>query len=373
MSVYNCEKYIAETLASIQAQTFRDIRIIVIDDGSTDRTGDIVREVANKDARIEYHRQENAGIVAALNAGLPFCDAELIARHDGDDISYPDRFEKELAYLKTHPDCVAVSGLARHIDSNSHTLNHVTKAKDLSKADPFSIPANEPYIMQPLLMVRRETLGKAGGYRYLSVAEDTDLYWRLSDAGQLHIIPDIMGDYRIHSGSISSGDIVSGRQQAVWSQLAALSEQRRRKDEPDISFSRDSFEAIRSCSDLDETISAAHELIDKNEYKWFDCAVAAKILEICYYRPYEPEKADIDIINTYEKLYPSISEYKGYDIFVSGKMSCAIRLIGDGRVLDALSLIGWLNMPVAVARASFRYLIPENYRKLIKRFVKKIL
>lgn len=126
MSVYNCEKYIEKTIESIQCQTIHDIRIVIVDDGSIDTTGDIIKASATKDPRIEYHRQDNSGIVAALNHGLQYCTSPYIARHDGDDISYPDRFQKELDYLEANPNCVAVSGSVYNVYENG---NDVLKIK----------------------------------------------------------------------------------------------------------------------------------------------------------------------------------------------------------------------------------------------------
>ena len=93
---YNAGRTIRSALGSIQDQTIRDIRIVVVDDGSTDDTAAIVGEVAAADPRVELHRQANGGIVDALNAGLQRGQAEFVARFDADDLSYPDRFARQI-------------------------------------------------------------------------------------------------------------------------------------------------------------------------------------------------------------------------------------------------------------------------------------
>src|ERR1700742_1126690 len=116
--VYNGVRYVRSALESIQAQTVSDIRIHVVDDGSTDGTAEVLAEMAAQDPRLRIHTKANGGIVDALNTGLAFCTAEFVARHDADDIAYPDRLERQIAYLRQHPDCVALSGAARHVDQD---------------------------------------------------------------------------------------------------------------------------------------------------------------------------------------------------------------------------------------------------------------
>src|ERR1700736_3109855 len=87
--VYNGAPTVRESLNSIRAQTIRDIRIVVIDDGSTDATVEILAELAREDPRIVTIRKPNGGIVDALNLGLQHCRAEFLARFDADDIAYP--------------------------------------------------------------------------------------------------------------------------------------------------------------------------------------------------------------------------------------------------------------------------------------------
>ena len=246
--VYNGERTVESAIVSIQSQTVRDIRIIVINDGSTDATKQIVERLARTDDRLVPLNRENAGIVDALNAGLAACRAHIVARHDSDDLASFDRFEKQLAFLSEHPDCVAVSGAARHIDEAGQALGEIVRLPSPDLANPNSYPQREPYLLHPFLMMRRVAVEAVGGYRYAFHAEDTDLYWRLQEIGQLANMPDLLGDYRIHTKSVSGGSLLNGRISALTSQLAGISAARRRAGKADITFPRAALCRVPACT-----------------------------------------------------------------------------------------------------------------------------
>jgi len=116
MSVYNGEKYLREAIDSILSQTFHDFEFIIIDDGSNDGSAEVVRSYT--DSRIRFVQQENRGLAAALNRGVLLARSGLIARMDQDDISMPDRFEKQYEYLQKHKEVVALGAAAVWIDVN---------------------------------------------------------------------------------------------------------------------------------------------------------------------------------------------------------------------------------------------------------------
>lgn len=368
MSLYNSGEYISSTLSSIQSQTIDDIRIIIIDDGSTDDTREIVAEAQRHDRRIMYQYQENSGIVAAVNAGMELCTAEFVARHDGDDISYPDRFERELAYLEAHEDCVAVSALARHIREDGSPIGTRTRAKAMSAVDDSSLPANEPYIMQPLLMMRRKAFIAAGGYRTLSVAEDTDLYWRLMKIGRLHILPEVLGDYRIHASSISSQSIISGRRMSAWTQLSALSAQRRRRNLSDIEFTKRLQQDIDRQNEMVDLFKTIEPVMNEDEKPWFYSAMAAKLLETCYYRPFEPSESDVGFILSVAKVDPGVKSRRFYDVYQEGILSAGIRLAVQGRIKDSFRIVPLPRWPQLIGRAVFRTFLSQSLRDRVKSF-----
>jgi len=184
LSVYNVGAYVAEALASIQSQTFTDIEIVVVDDGSTDGTLRIVEHLASFDSRIIIVRSpRNLGLPLALNLGLGFCHAPFIARMDGDDIAMPVRLEKQLQFLENNPDIVLVGCATSAIDERGQTipglgvsLKPVTQ-EAISRTLLLAPPCSH------IWLARREVYDKLLGYREITVAEDYDFLLRAITAG----------------------------------------------------------------------------------------------------------------------------------------------------------------------------------------------
>ena len=294
---FNAAQTIEEAVRSIQAQTVRDIQIIIVDDGSSDGTGALLAELARHDPRILVVTTPNGGIVSALNVAIAHSTAPFIARHDADDNAFPERFARQIEYLNDHPDCVAVAANVWHIDAQGNRTG--TRSLNAGDVDfnATRTPSREPYLIHPLLMIRREALIAAGGYRYILHSEDTDLYWRLLPFGRLHNLPDLLADYRIHPGSVSSASIANGRLAAVSSQLAAISFLRERSGVRDLEFSREQSEQLKSCSSMRELLAAASAGLTGDEAAYIRRASAAKLLELASYRPYLLEPEDLAFIH----------------------------------------------------------------------------
>lgn len=337
LPAYNAEDTIEESIRSILRQTFRQFRLIIIDDGSTDETGSIVARLAREDSRIASLQQANTGIVGALNFGLRHATAEMVARMDADDICFPDRFQDQVDYLDNHPDCVAVSSNAYHIDASGRRTGRKSEFDDLTP-DPNWAPSKEPYLLHPFLMVRREAVVKAGGYRYVYHAEDVDLYWRLLGVGRLHNLDALHGEYRIHPHSVSSKSIENGRLAAVSAQLAAISEIRRRSGLEDLAFSREYIAVIRSAGGLADMIDAAGRALNGKERSALAIATAAKLLDLTSYRPYELESDDCRYISAaIERGSVDVSDRNAAELRFR-RIQAARRLFAIGRYREAISL-----------------------------------
>lgn len=293
---YNSEATVREALASIQRQTIRDIRLIVVNDGSTDGTGAVLREIAAEDSRVLLVETSNGGIVSALNKAIELSTAPFLARHDTDDIAFPERFERQLAYFDASPDCVAVSANAWFIGEDGRRLGSQSQFAGDVRPDAHALPSEEPYLMHPFLMVRRETMQQVGGYRYVFHAEDTDLYWRLLPLGRLHSLPDLLGEYRMNPNSVSSASVQNGRVAATYSQLAAISHLRRERGELDLPFRREDMDAMRRLGSLTEIVAFAARMLSAAEAEYLRLAVAAKLLRLASYRPYLLEAGDCRFI-----------------------------------------------------------------------------
>src|SRR5215212_2827767 len=116
MPVYNTEAYIAQAVESILKQTFADFEFIILDDGSSDRSFHIIQQYAENDERIRLFPLEHQGYVNLLRRGLAMCRGEFVARMDSDDVSMPQRFEKQVEFLRMNPDYVAVGSKVQLID-----------------------------------------------------------------------------------------------------------------------------------------------------------------------------------------------------------------------------------------------------------------
>jgi glycosyltransferase involved in cell wall biosynthesis len=206
LPVYNVDAYVAEALASIQAQTFTDIEIVVVDDGSTDGTLGIVAQIASADPRIKVVRApRNLGLPLALNFGLPFCSAPFIARMDGDDIALPTRLEKQLQFLKENPGIALVGCATMAIDQLGRPIPGLGVSRK---------PASDEEIARTMLLAspclhiwlaRREVYSTLTGYRMIPVAEDYDFLLRALSAGfRISNIPEPLMLIRARSGNISS-------------------------------------------------------------------------------------------------------------------------------------------------------------------------
>ena len=217
MPVYNAERYVVEAVESILSQTFQDYEFLIINDGSTDGSLAILERYAAQDERIRLISRENRGLVVTLNEGIDVARAPLIARMDADDISFPRRFEKQVAFLETHPECVALGVSVLAIDAEGAVLGEGLNAKYTSHEaiDGAHLQSVFGVICHPSVVMRREVLLSVQGYRPdYPVAEDVDLFLRLAEAGRLANLPDILLKYRQHLSSATKAHHAASQQSA---------------------------------------------------------------------------------------------------------------------------------------------------------------
>lgn len=304
LPVYNGAATIAESIESLLAQTIGRLRVLVVDDGSSDETPRILEDLSRRDPRVVVISQSNGGIVQALNTGLSHVTAPFVARQDADDISFPDRFEKQLAAFEADPGLVAISGSCIHIDSEGRETGTRYEIGDVDRANYNAIPSIEPYLLHPFLMVRSEAFATAKGYRYVLHSEDTDLYWRLRDIGRLRNFPDALGRMRIHAGSVSNASVQNGRIMAIHSQLAAISAKRRAEGREDLEFPRNALAEYKVQPSLEAMVALAAKQLDAQEAAYLKDAAAVKLLELATGRLYELDEADCAFVRG---VYASLS------------------------------------------------------------------
>ncbi len=204
MPVYNAQQYVAAAAESILAQTFRDFEFQIIDDGSTDGSLAILKQLAARDSRIRLISRPNTGYVAALNEMLASARGEFIARMDADDLSLPERFEKQVAALRTSPEIGVIGGQMELMDPAGRTLCIRHVPLEHTQIDGEHLNGIGGMIAHPAAMLRTEIIRAAGDYRLdFWPAEDLDLFLRLAERTRLANLPEVVLRYRLHEKSTS--------------------------------------------------------------------------------------------------------------------------------------------------------------------------
>lgn len=206
MSVYNGEEYLYRSVDSILMQKGVNLELIIVNDGSTDNSRQIIEKYGLTDKRVRLINQENRGLTQALITGCFHAQGEYIARHDVGDVSSPIRLKKQLACIKKNPDASMVSGDSRFVGPGNEHLYDVrlnpqnadSYLKTL-RADKIRGPSHHGCTLFP-----KKLYSKVGGYRSeFYFAQDLDLWVRLAEKGRHIIIPEIFYSASVSPGSIS--------------------------------------------------------------------------------------------------------------------------------------------------------------------------
>lgn len=204
MPVYNSAGYLSTAIESILNQTHKNFEFIIIDDGSTDASGDIICKYSRQDKRIKLiQNASNFGICETLNRGIRLAKGKYIVRMDADDWSYPTRLEKQLSFMQKHPKII-ISGSSIEVCNN--VLKKLNRRryprtdkeirKNIFKINPFAHPA---------VIYRKDEFEKIGGYNSIfSGAEDFDLYFRLGRLGSFANLSETLLKLRTHKDSVSA-------------------------------------------------------------------------------------------------------------------------------------------------------------------------
>ncbi len=183
MGIYNCADFMGPSIESIINQSFTDWEFIMCDDGSSDNTFEVALEYAKKDPRIKVIKNEkNMRLAYTLNHCLEVAQGEYIARMDADDISLPERFEKQVAYLDAHPEMSVVASTVMVFDeSGDKFVRNLAGEYPLKQIVNISVP-----FAHPTIMMRKTTYDKLNGYSVSPEtmrAEDLDFWYRFRLAG----------------------------------------------------------------------------------------------------------------------------------------------------------------------------------------------
>lgn len=195
MPTYNSEKYVAEAIDSIRAQSFADWDLLVINElGSDDHTATIVQEYVQKDTRIRLlQNQQRLGLAESLNRGIRAADGKYIARMDADDISFPDRFQKQWEYLEAHEQVIVLGTAQHHFGPNTDRVHRPATEEGQLKANLLFMCD----VCHSTVMMRRKSLIENDlFYDPAYMAEDYELWTRALTHGTVINLPEVMGEYR---------------------------------------------------------------------------------------------------------------------------------------------------------------------------------
>ena len=217
MSVYNGARYLQGAVESILSQKNVDFEFIIVNDGSTDGSRDILADYSARDKRIRIIDQRNMGLTCALIKGCAEARCALIARQDADDISFPGRLSKQIKLLKSNSDYLLVSCWAEYVGPNDELLEVVKRPADPKDATEGLIYRKQGPPAHGSVIFRKEAYERAGGYREVFYyAQDSDLWLRMSQYGLITYVPEVL--YRIRV-SLSS---ITATRRGIQTQFAAL-------------------------------------------------------------------------------------------------------------------------------------------------------
>ena len=203
LAVYNGASHLSESIQSILDQTFRDFEFVIVNDGSTDETKQILETFKKQDSRIKLIQNDtNIGLTRSLNSGFKHVHGEYIARMDADDIALPKRFEMQLQYLESHPEVGVVGTAYEWINDSGQGIgkpNILTKPKDIQR---ILIRTNP--LMHGSVMMRTEVFKCVGGYdESYTKAQDYALWFKCIKFTQLANLPEVLMQKRMSKHMIS--------------------------------------------------------------------------------------------------------------------------------------------------------------------------
>jgi glycosyltransferase involved in cell wall biosynthesis len=237
MPAYNASEFIDIAIQSILNQTFKDFELIIIDDASTDNTLEIIKNYARQDTRIRIIQQpKNRGYTRAIMRGIEEAKYQWVARMDADDVSLPERLEKQINAAKANPKVVVWGSYVNHINSQGDILG-TGLSTGVKTEEEFYEKINNGNLISlyhPTWLLNKEALIKAGGYNpEFEPAEDFELLSRLANYGSLLVIPEPLVLYRVHlqSASMQKFFLQQSITECIYARYAARIAG---KEEPDV-------------------------------------------------------------------------------------------------------------------------------------------
>ncbi|PYN85628.1 MAG: glycosyl transferase [Candidatus Rokuibacteriota bacterium] len=201
MAVFDGAPWVGAAVESLLGQTLADLEVIVIDDGSTDATPEVLASI--RDPRLRIERRARQGLTRALNRALDLARAPLVARLDADDVALPERLARQRQYLDAHPGVGLLGTGAREVDPSGREVAILRPPVDDAALRRALIRAN-PFVHSSMMM-RRTVLDGVGAYDpSFPVAQDYDLWMRMAHVSRLANLPELLVIRRLPPGRISA-------------------------------------------------------------------------------------------------------------------------------------------------------------------------
>ncbi len=231
MACYNAMPYLPEAIDSVLQQTYRDLQLVVVNDGSTDDSGDYLERRRATDSRMIVAHQPNQGQQAAADHGIRISTSEFIARMDSDDVTDLDRFEKQVAFMDAHPEVGLSGGQLRRM--GSHKAGLVSNLPLHHDEIVSGLLKNHHTMCNGTCIYRRSLFEAIGGYWKHNIAEDWDMFLRMAERSKLANQKDCFLSYRQHTQSVNGRRIVEAQ---LYNEYAAHLYLLRADGKPEIPF-----------------------------------------------------------------------------------------------------------------------------------------
>lgn len=207
---YNYAEYIGDALNSVLAQGYENFELIVVDDGSRDNSAEIIEQTLlrsqpdSRVKRVEFVRQENQGVSAALNTGLALAQGVFVATFDADDVMPAGRLALQAAYLSEHPEVGCLGGVAIRIDEQGSLLPKKHKSRQVRRYAFQQALADALVVGGNIAVYRRDVMISVGGYDPAIKVQDFQMTLKVAHAGYyVDVLPEVVTLYRKHPNSLS--------------------------------------------------------------------------------------------------------------------------------------------------------------------------
>ncbi|NJL14587.1 MAG: glycosyltransferase family 2 protein [Microscillaceae bacterium] len=213
ITAYNTEKYVSDAIHSVLQQTYTDYELIIVEDGSRDRTREIIENICKQDPRIRFIANEkNRGMAYSANLAIEEAQGEIIIRMDADDVMVPTRIEEQVHHFKDKPYATMISCFAEYISAKNKLLKHYhSLGAEFNTENATRKAIENGQLIQCIhtgFAAYKQAFLDVGGYRNLPCVVDIDIFTRMAEKGHnLYVIPKTLVKYRLHGSSVVSSTL----------------------------------------------------------------------------------------------------------------------------------------------------------------------